>query len=104
MSQNHSVARRAGRAVAQVIAWVLIALGLTAWWLVFPETLGGWDSAGIIGQLATFWICVYGFVAGIGVVILLAVHQEKPKIARIALAVYAVLLVVLIVSTVVNAK
>lgn len=98
------VFRRAGRLAAQVIAWFLIALGLAAWFLVFPITIGGYQSEGIGWPLVQLWTWIYGLVAGIGVVILLAVHEKEPLIARLALGLYAALLVALVISAFVNAE
>lgn len=104
MNQDPTTGKQVGRILAQILAWILIALGLAAWFLVFPITIHGYQSSGIGGPLVQLWIWIYGLVAVIGVVILLAVHHQKPLIARISLVIYAVLLVAVIASAAVNAK
>lgn len=95
---------RPGRIAALVIAWLLIAGGLAAWALVFPQTLRGYEGFGVEKGLVTFWICVYGFAAGIGSVILLGANTPKRILPKVVVSVYALLLVAVVVSAVVGAK
>ena len=96
--------RRAGRVAAQIIAWVLITLGLAAWVLVFTKTVGGYESEGIGWPLVQIWIWIYGTVAGVGVTLLLAIHEKNPLIARVSLGLYAAPLIAFITSALLSAE
>ena len=103
MSPNPAI-RRAGRVAVQVIAWFLIALGMAAWFLFLSGTFGGYQAEGVGWPLVQLWIWIYGIVTGMGVIILLAVHAQKPLIVRLLLGIYAALLAALVVSAFVNAE
>lgn len=96
--------RRVGKTVVQILGWVLIVAGLGAYGLVFQQTLKGFEGAGLEKALITFWTCVYGFAGGIGTVLVFAGTNEKRSWPRVVLTVYVVLLTVVIVSAVINAK
>lgn len=101
---HSSPTRRSGRIAALVIAWLLIGGGFAAWCLVFPQTLRGYEGVGLEKALVTLWICVYGFGAGIGTVILLGANDHKRLLPKIVLGGYLLLLAAVIISAVVGIK
>lgn len=99
-----SPARRPGRVVALALGWLLIAGGFAAWCLVFPQTLRGYEGSGLEKDLVTLWICVYGFGAGIGAVILLGANEPKRLLPKVVLGVYVLLLATIIITAALGAK
>ncbi|MFD0486096.1 hypothetical protein [Saccharopolyspora erythraea] len=98
------VGRTVGKIIAQVAAWVFIALGLVVWYSILTTTLSGYEGFGVEQQIVVFAIGLYGVLAGVGVVILFGVFGTKRVLPKAALAVYVLLLVGVLISATVNAE
>lgn len=96
--------RRTGRSAGLVIAWLFIAAGFAAGFFVLPQTLQGYEGFGVEKGLITLWICIYGFIAGIGTVTLLGILGGARVLPKIVLAVYVVFLATLIITAMLGAK
>lgn len=96
--------RRIGRMAGLVIAWLLIAAGFAAGFFVLPQTLQGYEGFGVEKGLITLWICIYGFIAGIGTVTLLGILGSDRVLPKIVLAAYVVFLAALIIAAMLGAK
>ncbi|MBE9374158.1 hypothetical protein IQ251_06815 [Saccharopolyspora sp. HNM0983] len=95
MSTSESRARvRPGLIVGHVLGWLLFALGFAAWCLVLPITWRGFEGFGVEQGLVMLWIGVYGFLAGIGTVILVGTLGWHRLLAKVVLGLYVALLAV----------
>ena len=95
---------RPWRIAALAVAWLLIAGGLAAWALVFPQALRGYEGFGVEKGIVTLWICVYGLAAGVGTMVLLGANTTNKTFSRTAVGVYSALLALVIVSALFGSK
>lgn len=102
--RSNGAGRRIGRIAGLVIAWLFIAAGFAAGIFVLPQTLQGYEGFGVEKGLITLWICIYGFIAGIGTVTLLGILGGSRLLPKVVLAVYVVFLAALIITAMLGAE